>query len=170
MAAAATTLNAAPLFIVEDDEPTIHSVASKLRRACHAEGIKLAMIDYLQLMEGAKDDRRESVEQMSRMVKRLAKSLDIHILLVSQLSRGPESRQDKRPRLSDLRETGGIEQDADNVLMVYRPDYYQAPEKRSDEGGVTELILPKQRNGPTGVVSVYFRKRFLRFENLARHS
>lgn len=168
IAAASGHLNTAPLFIVDDDEVHIHAVAAKARRAHKAEGIGLVVIDYVQLLDGDGESRRERVEHVSRNCKRLARSLRIPVVVVSQLSRGPENRADKRPQLSDLRETGGLEQDADDVILVYRPDYYMKPEDRSDEGGVAELIIPKQRNGPTGTVRTYFRKRFTLFENYQR--
>lgn len=171
MAAAAGHLNVAPLYIDDGDDSSISSVMARTRRAKKAENIGLVVIDYLQLMEGEGDERRLQIDHITRNCKRMARSLNVAVVLLSQLSRGPEGRTDKRPMLSDLRDSGSIEQDADNVIMVYRPDYYMNAEQLAaagDKVGLTELIVPKQRNGPTGMVRSYFRKPCVRFENITR--
>jgi len=170
MAAGAGHLNTAPLLIDDSQEAHVHSLAARARRLHKTENVGLIVIDYLQLLEGDGDNRREQIDHVTRTCKRLARALGIPVVLLSQLSRGPESRADKRPMLSDLRESGGIEQDADNVVMIYRPAYYMAPEelaKIRENAGVTHLIVPKQRNGPTGQVKVHFRKECARFEDIA---
>jgi len=131
--------------------------------------IEMVVIDYLQLMHSPKAESRErEISTISRGLKQLAKELNIPIIALSQLNRTVESRSDKRPMLSDLRESGAIEQDADVVMFVHRPEYYDITmdeQNRSTEG-VAEVILGKQRNGPTGDVRLAFIKEFARFENL----
>lgn len=167
IAAAAGHLNTAPLFIDDQSEPHIHAVAARARRAKKADNIGLIVIDYVQLMEGDGDNRTQSMDHVTRSLKRLARKLEIPILLLSQLSRGPENRSDKRPMLSDLRESGGIEQDADDVVFIYRPSYYLPPEEqRNLDEDYAFFIIAKQRNGPTGQVKVRFRRECARFEDL----
>ena len=124
------------------------------------------MIDYIQLMSGNRqgENRATEVSEISRSIKSLAKELQVPIVALSQLSRKVEERTDKRPMMSDLRESGAIEQDADVILMMYREEYYKpdTPEK-----GIAEIIIGKQRNGPTGTVRMAFIGEFTRFENLA---
>jgi len=110
----------------------------------------------------------QEVSQISRGLKALARELDVPLIALSQLSRGPEQRTDKRPMLSDLRESGSIEQDADVVMFLYRPEYYASAENRDELAGKAELIVSKQRNGPTGVVTLTFHKAYTRFESAAR--
>lgn len=172
MATAAGHLNTAPLYIDDSSDVGLQAVTAKLRRLRSSKGIRLALVDYLQLMEGTGDNRREDIEKITRALKRAARALHIPIVLLSQLSRGPEQRTNKRPMMSDLRESGGIEQDADVVILLYRPEYYMEEEELAGKGGklrgLTELIVAKQRNGPTGTVRVHFHKESTRFENLAR--
>ena len=173
LAAAAGHVNTAPLLIDDSQDNHISSVAAKARRSVQSDKIGLIVIDYLQLMEGEGDGRREKIDAITRGCKRLSLAVQVPVVLLSQLSRGPESRPSKRPMLSDLRESGGIEQDADNVVLLYRPEYYLTAEQLTQEKhrkliGLTELIVAKQRNGPTGVVRVHFRKESTRFENLAQ--
>lgn len=171
MAAAAGHLNAAPLFIDDAGDVDINSVMARARRAKKAEGVELILIDYLQLMEATGENRRQEIDVVTRRLKRMARELNVAVVLLSQLSRAPEGRSDKRPQMSDLRESGGIEQDADNIVGVYRPEYYMAPEKRvalNGNSGLTELSVLKQRNGPTGSVSAWFRATSTRFENVLR--
>ena len=123
------------------------------------------MVDYLQLMSGAGrvENRQQEIASISRSLKGLAKELSVPVVALSQLSRAPEARTEKRPQLSDLRESGGLEQDADIVIFIFREEEYKA----SDENrGIAELIIGKQRNGPTGTVRLAFIKEFTRFENL----
>ena len=173
LAAAAGHVNSAPLLIDDSPDNHISSVAAKARRVVQSDDVGLIVIDYLQLMEGDGDGRREQIDSITRACKRLALGVQVPVVLLSQLSRGPESRSTKRPMMSDLRESGGIEQDADNVVLLYRPEYYLTAEQLTQEKhrkliGLTELIIAKQRNGPTGVVRVHFRKESTRFENLVR--
>ena len=129
--------------------------------------LKVIVIDYIGLMSGdARVSRQEQISASSRGLKALAKELDVTVLALSQLNRGVESRTDKRPVMSDLRESGAIEQDADIILFIYRDEYYN-PETTT-EPGVAEVIIAKQRNGPIGRVKLAFLGQFTRFENLAQ--
>jgi len=175
LAAAAGHLNTAPIWI--DDQPgsnvlEIRAKARRLQSELRADGkdLGIVVIDYLQLMSGAArvESRVQEVSEISRGLKALARELDVPVVALSQLSRGPEQRTDKRPMLSDLRESGSIEQDADLVMFLYRPEYYAPPEKREELEGKSELIVGKQRNGPTGVVELYFQKAYTRFDSVAR--
>lgn len=171
MATAAGHLNTAPLWIDDSAGEHVGEVTAKIRRLRHTENVGLVVVDYLQLMTGTGDGRREQIDSITRGLKKVAKALGIPVVLLSQLSRGPESRTNKRPMMSDLRESGGVEQDADVVLLLYRPEYYMsadAIEKKPSVRGLAEIIVAKQRNGPTGTVSVRFDKPTTRFENLAR--
>ena len=126
--------------------------------------LDLIVVDYLQLMSGSKrtESRQQEVSQISRELKGLAKELNVPIVALSQLSRAPEARNPPRPMMSDLRESGSIEQDADVVAFIYREDYYKPTEENA---GIAELLISKQRNGPTGTVKLAFLKEFTRFEN-----
>jgi replicative DNA helicase len=175
LAAAAGHLNTAPIWI--DDQPgsnvlEIRAKARRLQSELRADGkdLGIVVIDYLQLMSGAtrSESRVQEVSEISRSLKALARELDVPVVALSQLSRGPEQRTDKRPMLSDLRESGSIEQDADLVMFLFRPEYYASPEKREELEGKSELIVSKQRNGPTGVVELYFQKAYTRFDSVAR--
>lgn len=169
MGRASTTLNTAPLFIDDSPDGNLRTIEAKARRLRMSEDVGLVVIDYLQLMDAAGEDRRRELEQITKRLKQLARGLDIPIVLISQLSRGPEQRTNKRPMLSDLRDTGAIEQDADRVIFIFRPEYYQTEaQKQKDAGkfeGLAELIIPKQRNGAVGQVKAYFRKTCTRFES-----
>jgi replicative DNA helicase len=148
---------------------TVTEIRAELRKAVkdNPDGNHLAVIDYLQLITPTgKHDRRDlEVGAMTRELKLLAIELDIPIILLSQLSRGVEQRQDKRPMMSDLRESGNIEQDADVIAFLYRDDYY---DKQSEKQNIIEIILSKQRNGPTGTVELAFLKEYGRFANLSK--
>jgi replicative DNA helicase len=133
----------------------------------------LIVVDYLQLMHGGAgnaENRQQEVSSISRGLKALAKELGVPIISLSQLSRAPEQRADHRPQLSDLRESGSLEQDADLVMFLYRPEYYVTPQEAAEKGlqGKAELIIGKQRNGPTGTVDLFFRKECTRFENFSK--
>src|SRR6202023_1955911 len=164
------TLSEAKIFI--DDTPSIGvlEMRAKCRRLASEHGLHMVIIDYIQLMQGRGrfENRTLELASISRSMKGLAKELNVPIVVLSQLSRAPESRSDHRPQLSDLRESGALEQDADVVVFIYREDLYgdksQAP---ADTQGVAEIIIGKQRNGPTGVVKLAFIREFTRFENLA---
>jgi replicative DNA helicase len=141
---------------------------AKLRRVKAEHGLGLVVVDYLQLMSsrGRSENRTQEVSALSRGLKLLAKELKVPMLVLSQLSRAAETRPgDHIPQLSDLRESGSIEQDADVVFFIYRPEYYKPD--REDLRGVAEIIIAKQRNGPIGKVKLAFLREFTKFENLA---
>jgi replicative DNA helicase len=144
---------------------------TKLRRLKSRDGLDLLVVDYIQLMEGGthrRDENRvQEISAISRALKMLARDLEVPIICVSQLNRSPDARNDKRPMLSDLRESGAIEQDADLVLMIYRDDYYNPD---SEEKGVAEVLVAKNRHGPTDRVKLTFRGSYAKFDNLARDS
>jgi replicative DNA helicase len=153
--------------IIIDDTPGIspmEMLAKSRRVASENKRLDLIVVDYLQLMSGGKrtESRQQEVSQISRELKAIAKLLDVPIIALSQLSRAPEARNPPRPLMSDLRESGSIEQDADIVAFIYREDYYKPSEENL---GIAELIFAKQRNGPTGTVKLAFLKEFTRFEN-----
>ncbi|MFB3923518.1 MAG: replicative DNA helicase [Terriglobia bacterium] len=160
----------APLFI--DDSPglSIMQIRAKARRLKAEKGLDLLIVDYLQLVtgHGRFENRTQEVSFISRSLKSIAKELRVPVVALSQLSRAPEERPGHRPQLSDLRESGSIEQDADVVLFIFREDVYKRSAEEAEEGepgGKTELIIGKQRNGPTGNVPIVFLKPFARFEN-----
>ena len=170
LAQAVGTLSEAKIFI--DDSPSIGTLEmrAKCRRLASEHGLDLVIIDYIQLMQGRGrfENRTLELASISRSMKGLAKELNVPIVVLSQLSRAPESRADHRPQLSDLRESGALEQDADVVIFIYREDLYADKNQPPAENeGVAELIIGKQRNGPTGVVKLAFIREFTRFENLA---
>lgn len=158
-------LTESKIFI--DDSPGISTLEmrAKARRLKQEHGLDLLVVDYLQLIagRGRMDSRTNEVSQISRDLKMLAKELDVPVIALSQLSRAPETRTEHRPQLSDLRESGSIEQDADVVAFIYRDEVYDPTEENS---GIAELIIGKQRNGPIGTVKLAFLKEFTRFENL----
>jgi replicative DNA helicase len=139
---------------------------AKCRRLKAEHGLGLIIVDYLQLVTGSGriENRQQEISSISRSLKGLAKELAVPVIALSQLSRAPEARTDKRPQLSDLRESGAIEQDADIVMFIYREEEYKATDENR---GIAELIIGKQRNGPTGTVKLAFIKEFTRFENIA---
>jgi len=182
---AAKTLEACPLFI--DDTPAlpISQLAARSRRLKREHGLDVLIVDYLQLLRpaSAKDSRVNEVSEITQGLKAIAKELDIPVIALSQLSRQVENRDDKRPQLSDLRESGSIEQDADVVMFVFREEYYKEREKPGDHDleamakwqeemeklhGRAEVIIGKQRHGPIGTVELSFEGRFTRFGNLAK--
>ncbi len=161
------------MLILVDDTPAIslNEIRAKARRVKSRYNLKLVIVDHLQLVTTSDSNklvinRNAEISYISRSLKALAKELNIPILVLSQLSRAVENRADKRPILSDLRESGAIEQDADVVAFLYRDSYYN---KESKEGNKTELIIQKQRNGPTGIVEIAFLSNIVRFENLEKH-
>ncbi len=164
LARAIGTLADARLFI--DDTPGISvlEMRAKARRlAAEQKSLDLIVVDYLQLMSGGRSEsRQQEVSQISRELKGLAKELNVPVIALSQLSRAPEARNPPKPMMSDLRESGSIEQDADVVAFIYREDYYKPTDENA---GLAELILSKQRNGPTGTLRLAFLKEFTRFEN-----
>jgi len=165
LAKAYADLSASKIFI--DDSATITplEMRAKCRRLKAEHGLGLIMVDYLQLVSGSGrvENRQQEISSISRSLKGLAKELDVPVLALSQLSRAPEARTDKRPQLSDLRESGALEQDADIVMFIYRESEYKPTEENQ---GIAEIIISKQRNGPTGTIKLAFIKEFTRFENL----
>ena len=137
---------------------------NKCRRFKAKNGLDLVIVDYLQLMEAEGENRQQEVSKLSRNLKLMSKEMDCPFLVLSQLSRGPEGRTDKRPLLSDLRESGSIEQDADIVMFLYNDEYYYGDE--SKEKGITELHIAKHRAGPTGTIKLGWRSEYTEFVNL----
>ncbi len=166
---AITLLADAKIFI--DDTPSLSptELRSRARRLAREHGLGMIVIDYLQLMQvpGNKQNRATEISQISRSLKALAKELNVPVVALSQLNRGLESRTDKRPVMSDLRESGAIEQDADIIVFIYRDEYYNTD---SPDKGLAEIIISKQRNGPTGMVKLAFQGQFTRFDNYASDS
>jgi replicative DNA helicase len=156
-------LRNAKLFIDDTPAQSMLRIAANARRLKHRHGIKMVVIDYLQLIEpeNRRDPRQEQVAQISRRLKFLARELEIPVVALAQVNRSSEERQDHRPRLADLRESGSLEQDADTVLMLHRPDRYEPGQQE----GLIEVIIAKQRNGPTGEVSLKYVKQFMRYED-----
>ena len=172
LAAAAGHLNTAPLWIDDSPGTSVLEMRAKARRLRSEVDLGLLVIDYMQLMSssGRHDNRVHEVSEISRGLKALSRELDIPVVALSQLSRGPEARTDKKPLLSDLRESGSIEQDADLVMFLFRPEYYFGPIDKDGNSleGVSELMVAKQRNGPTGVVPLFFHKQYTRFDSAVR--
>ncbi len=161
-------LSEAQIYI--DDTPgiTVSDIRAKCRRLKKEKGLGMILIDYLQLIQGrgkAGENRQQEVSEISRTLKQIARELEVPVIALSQLSRGVEQRQDKRPMMSDLRESGSIEQDADIVAFLYRDDYY---DKESEKKNIIEIIIAKQRNGPVGTVELVFLKNFNKFVSLDR--
>jgi replicative DNA helicase len=185
LARAAAELQSLPLYI--DDTPglTIAALRTRARRLKRQKGIGLIVIDYLQLLQGSgknsNDNRVQEISEISRGMKQLAKELNVPVIGLSQLSRAVEQREDKRPQLSDLRESGSIEQDADIVLFIYREDYYLAAKQPADDHpdfaawqeemarayGKAEVIVAKQRHGATGKIRLKFDSRITKFTDAA---
>ena len=174
---AASEIAEAPIHIDDTGSPTLLEIRAKSRRWRADQNIfktpdqlGIIVIDYLQLVQGrvAKDDSRQrEISEISRGLKALAKELRVPVVALSQLNRSLESRQDKRPMMSDLRESGAIEQDADVIAFIYREEVYSKDQTKEEDRGVAEIIIGKQRNGPTGVVRLAFLNQYTRFENLA---
>lgn len=160
-----------PLYFDDSSAMTILELRNKARRAAHDHNISLIVIDYLQLLQGSDryaGNRVQEVTEISRGLKTLARELEIPVVALAQLSRSVTGRDDPRPVLSDLRESGSIEQDADLVMFLHRPDYYKENDDNYEPTNITELILAKHRHGPVGKVELYFRKELLRFMSLDR--
>ena len=164
---AAGKLSEAPIFIDDSPSVSILELRARARRLKSRHNIGLVIVDYLQLMEESAnaENRQQEISLISRSLKGLARELGVPVIAVSQLSRAPERRESFRPRLSDLRESGAIEQDADVVLMLFREDYYNMTDENK---GIAEVIIAKQRNGPTGTVKLAFINEYTRFETLAQ--
>jgi replicative DNA helicase len=161
------------VFIDDTASIGVLEMRAKARRLKAEHGLHLLVVDYIQLMQGRGrfESRQQELATISRSLKGLAKELNVPIVALSQLSRAPETRSDHRPQLSDLRESGALEQDADVVMFIYRPEQYRTEgEPDTEAEGVAEIIVGKQRNGPTGTVKLAFIKEYTRFENLAHGS
>jgi replicative DNA helicase len=174
-----------PLFIDDTAALTVSAVRARARRLKRRYGLDLIVIDYLQLLQGTVDKRNENrvqeISEVTRVLKAIAKELDVPVVALSQLSRAVEARDDKRPQLADLRESGSIEQDADVVMFVYREEYYEARreptpgtdkhvawmDRMSKVYNLAEVILAKQRHGPIGTVRLYFDGKHTKFDNLS---
>jgi replicative DNA helicase len=165
---AADVLSRTQLYLDDSTPMTPLEIRAKSRRLQAEKGLGLVVVDYLQLMRSGTgrrgDNREQEISEISRSLKGLAKELDVPVIALSQLNRGVESRPDKRPMMSDLRESGAIEQDADLILFVYRDEVYN---KDTEDKDIAEVIVGKQRSGPTGVARLRFTNRFTRFDNLA---
>lgn len=161
---ASDILSKRPLYIEDSAEINILQLRSKARQLKRQKGIKLIIIDYLQLLasERKRDNKVQEVSDISRQLKILAKELNIPVIALAQLSRSVEARQDKRPMLSDLRESGSIEQDADIVMFLYRDEYYKTD---TNNKNLAELMIAKHRNGSTGTVNLYYHSDYCTFDN-----
>jgi replicative DNA helicase len=162
---AAERLSSAPIFIDDTPGMTVTEMRAKARRLRVEQDLKLVVIDYLQLMQGhsgsgRSENRQQEISEISRSLKSLARELNVPVVALSQLSRGVESRQSKKPMLSDLRESGSLEQDADIVAFLYREDYYNPD---TEHKNMTEIIIAKHRNGPVDTILLTFQKQFTKF-------
>ncbi len=171
LAGAMGKLADSPIFIDDSPGATVMDLRAKCRRLCmEQKDMGMIIIDYLQLMEGTgSNDRVQEISKISRGLKGLARELKVPVIALSQLSRAVESRTNKRPMLSDLRESGSIEQDADIVMFIYRDEYYN-PESAENNKGKAEIIIAKQRNGPVGTVELLFQNNITRFKNPAKNT
>ena len=167
LAATMGRVSDAPLFIDDSPNMSLMEIRAKCRRLKQTNNLKLVVIDYLQLMTSGKrvESRQQEVSEFSRALKLLAKEIDVPVIAISQLNRGPEQRTDKRPQMSDLRESGSIEQDADMVILLHREDSFN---KESERAGEADLIVAKHRNGPTDTIVVAFQGHYSRFTNMAQ--
>lgn len=171
LVSAGTLIREAPLYIDETGALTTFELRARARRMVRRHDVKLIVVDYIQLMQGSgkADNRTNEISEISRNLKALAKELKVPVIALSQLSREVEKRENKRPLMSDLRESGSIEQDADLILFIYRSSYYKRKEGLEtsvEEDNTAEVILAKQRAGPTGTIRTAFQGRFTRFDNL----
>jgi replicative DNA helicase len=166
-------LSEAPIYIDDTSTLTPLELRAKSRRLKSLYDIRCIIVDYLQLMHLGTtrvESRQQEITTISRYIKALARELNIPVVVLSQLNRAPEGRADHKPMMSDLRESGSIEQDADVVMLLHREDYYNRSDADYEPNNRAEIIIAKQRNGPTGNVELVFRERFTRFENALRIS
>ncbi|MGA1839638.1 MAG: replicative DNA helicase [bacterium] len=164
---AAGEISEAPIYIDDSASPTVMEIRAKARRLKKKKDLGLVIVDYLQLIQGRAriENRQQEISEISRSLKGLAKELDCPLIALSQLSRAVESRTERRPILSDLRESGAIEQDGDLIAFIFRPEVYNPD---SENAGIAEIIIGKQRNGPIGTIKLAFLKEYTRFENLSQ--
>jgi replicative DNA helicase len=155
----------APFYIDDSPNMAMNEIRSKCRRLKQQHNLGLVVVDYLQLMSSGKqvESRQQEVSEFSRSLKLLAKELEIPVVAVAQLNRGPEQRNDKKPMIADLRESGSLEQDADVIMLLHRPDYYE----QDDRPGEADIIVAKHRNGETGTIAVAFQGHYARFVDMA---
>lgn len=171
LARASEELREAPIYIDDTSALTPLELRAKARRLKSQHNIRCIIVDYLQLMSSGTtriESRQQEIALISRYIKALAREINIPVVVLSQLNRATEGREGHKPRMSDLRESGAIEQDADVVVLLHREDYYHRGEENYSDDNKAELIIAKQRNGPTGKVDLVFRERFTRFENLSQ--
>jgi len=164
-------LSEAPIYIDDTSALSPLELRAKARRLKNLYGIECIMVDYLQLMHlgsGRVESRQQEIGTISRYLKALARELNVPVVVLSQLNRGVEGREGHRPRMSDLRESGSIEQDADVIILLHREDYYHRGDLEYEKNNTSEVIIAKQRNGPTGTVKLIFREECTRFENAAQ--
>ncbi|HBS60777.1 MAG TPA: replicative DNA helicase, partial [Firmicutes bacterium] len=156
------TLSEAPIFIDDTPGVPVMEMRTKCRRLKIEQGLGIIIIDYIQLIQGngRTENRQQEISEISRSLKSLARELNVPVIALSQLSRAVESRAVKKPMLSDLRESGSLEQDADLVAFIYRDDYYNPD---TDKPNITEIMIAKHRNGPVGSIELYFHKEYTRF-------
>ena len=168
LAAVVVELAKAPIWVDDSPALTVLDLRAKARRLKLQHDIKLIMIDYMQLMDNpGVDSRQQQISEISRGIKAIARELNVPIIALSQLNRASEGREGHRPRMSDLRESGSIEQDADVIMLLHREDYYRLKEAEFVPDNIAEVIIAKQRNGPTGIVRLTFDNRTTTFRNLA---
>ncbi len=165
---AASRLSEAPIYVDDSTPLSVLEMKAKARRLKSERGLSLIIIDYLQLVHsrGKTENRQQEIAEISRSLKGLSKELKVPVIALSQLSRQVEKRKDYRPQLSDLRESGAIEQDADLVAFIFREEYYER--EKPDVEGIADIIIAKQRSGPTGTIKMAFIKEYTRFDNLAK--
>jgi replicative DNA helicase len=166
---AMSQLSGAPIYLDESPALTPTELRARARRLKRERGLGLVIVDYLQLMQvpGTKENRATEISEISRGLKALAKELQVPVIAISQLNRAVEQRTDKKPVMSDLRESGAIEQDADLILLIYREEVY---DQNTANRGIADIIIAKQRNGPTGEVKLTFLGEYTRFENMVAES
>jgi len=155
-------LSRAALYIDDSSQPSLAEMRAKARRVNRDQRLALIVVDYLQLLSARAESRQQEISLISRNLKSMARDLEVPVLALAQLNRKAEDRSDHRPMLSDLRESGAIEQDADLVMLLYRESYY---DKETENKGIAELIIAKNRNGPTDDLKLHFTKELMRFEN-----
>ncbi len=175
IASTMSRLSEAPLFIDDSPNMSLMEIRAKCRRLKQRHDLRLVVVDYIQLMTSGKkvESRQQEVSEFSRALKLLAKELEVPVIAVAQLNRGPEQRQDKRPQMSDLRESGSLEQDADVVMLLHREDAYRSKSELETEAaraGEADIIVAKHRNGPTDTITVAFQGHLSRFADMARES
>ena len=166
LSAAAAVVSELPIYIDDTSAISVMEMRAKARRLKNDKGLDLVFVDYLQLMRGDGESREREISEISRSLKAMAKELEVPVVALSQLNRSVESRPDKRPQLSDLRESGAIEQDADVIMFVYRDEVYN--KDNPENAGLAEILIRKQRNGPTGVAEMRFFGEFTQFRDIDR--